>query len=77
MRFSCGVFIGFILAAVTAGAIYYFRCLRDDPEALRQNIRSVENKWNAAKQSGDKVVDTIKEAAPPPSAQPQTETEKK
>jgi hypothetical protein len=62
MRLSCtcGIFIGFLLAVALGGAIFYHFYLKDKPEIKAKGVQQVESKWEEAKKSGDKIIETIK-----------------
>lgn len=57
---TCGLFIGFILALVLAGAAFYHFYLKNSPGAKAEGVQQVENKWDQAKESGDKIIEIIK-----------------
>ena len=60
MRFSCGIIFGFILTVLAAAAAFYYFWLRDDPELQKKSIQQIEEKWDDAKDSGDKILKNIK-----------------
>ena len=57
---ACGIFIGFILAVALGGAAFYYFYLKDKPEVKARGVQQVEEKWNQAKETGDRVIETIK-----------------
>ena len=64
MRWCCGVFCGFILAIAIGIAIFYFAYLRENPEVAAEGVTKVEEKWQQTKESGDKVIESIKPLVP-------------
>ena len=62
---SCGVFIGFVLAMLVSGAAYYYFHLRRDPDASARGMQQLEERWERTKESGDRVLDTIRPYAVP------------
>lgn len=65
MRWSCGVFVGFILAIVLMSCAYYHFYLRKNPDASAEKMQMVEDGWSKAKASGDQVIETIRPYAVP------------
>ncbi len=64
MRWSCGVFCGFVLALLLGAAAFYFFYLKENPDAAAEGMEQIEQKWENTKKSGDKVIDTIKPFVP-------------
>lgn len=71
---ACGIFIGFILASAASAYLYYHFHLRNDSELSAKGMQQIEEKWNQAKNSGDKVIETIKPYAVPDEQQPAADT---
>lgn len=69
LSWSCGVFVGFILAMLLAGAAYYYFCIKTNPELSQKSMQQLEDGWSKTKSSGDQVIEKIR-----PYAAPQQET---
>ncbi len=64
MRWCCGVFCGFILALAIGIIIFYFSFLKENPDIAAEGMTRVEEKWQETKDSGDRVIETIKPLVP-------------
>ena len=63
----CGMFTGFVLAALCGAAIYYYCYCKKHPGAAEEGMAKVESSWQKTKDAGDRVIHTVKpyvESAP-------------
>ena len=64
MRWSCGVFCGFVLALITGAVLFYFFYLKKNPEVAADGMNKIENQWDKTKNSGDRVIQNMKPLVP-------------
>ncbi|MBE6375734.1 MAG: hypothetical protein IKD23_05655 [Lentisphaeria bacterium] len=67
MKCSCGcsILIGFLLGVLLGAAAYFYYFLRHNPEAA-EKVNDIETQWTKTKETGDRIVNTIKVISPAP-----------
>lgn len=79
LSWSCGVIVGFIIAAALAGFLFYHIVMKNDPRISAESMQQVEKTWEMTKQTGDKAIESAKTYTAPPKndeEHPPAETEK-